>query len=160
MDVILYSNSAPNNKLDKTSNLSNPYTLEDVKFIERGALDILNPSVLARISTDIGDMIHYNYMYIPKLKRYYYINKISAENGLVRFDGKVDVLMSHKKSINKSKQYILRQQEQYVNPYLQDNLLPIRSDHNYIMKPFGEDVFNKSCGRLLLATTGTGGLPI
>ena len=155
MTVKLYKTSAPPNKVDKALTLV--LNIDNAIFKEKGALDILKPSVLLNGVNDIEQVGTFNYCYIAKFSRYYFIDAISTEGGLVRIDCRCDALMSHKADIYKSKQYVLRQEKKYMNPYLLDNLLPIRSDHNYRYYPFGSDVFNKSCGRVILATAGKGG---
>lgn len=158
MNVILYKNSSPPNKVDKT--LSKKNEIEGVRFIEKGTLDILHPSILLQLTNDIKDVSVYNYLYIPKFSRYYFIDSISTEGGLIRIDGRVDPLMSHKKDILASTQYILRQETKNNSPYLDDNMLPISSKHNYKGVVFGRKVADVSCGRIILATTGKGGTPI
>lgn len=160
MHVKLYKNTAPPNKVDKSSNLSNTKEVEGVRFIEKNTLSILNPSVLLDIANDAEDIAKYNYMSIPKFNRYYFIDSMSAEGGLIRIDGRCDVLMSHKDDIYASKQYIMRQETYNNSPYLDDNMLPIRSDHAYVAKPFGSNVDDRSCGRVIMATTGKGGTVI
>ena len=155
MDVVVYKNTSPNNVVDKS--IKKIHTFSGVKFKHEGALDILNPTILVQYSDEVSDFTKFNYVQIAKLNRYYYIVNMSFVGGLCEIQCKCDVLMSHKNSIYASKQYILRQQEKYKNPYLFDDLLPIRSDHNYIMKPFGENVDNRQCGRVILATAGEGG---
>ena len=155
MDVTLYRVTDQPNKVVK--NLKKVKELSDVRFIEKDALDILNPTILFKNTTEIADNSKYNYFKIAKFNRYYFITSITAEGGLVRVTGKCDVLMSHSADILASQQYVLRQESKYKNPYLFDNLLPITSDHNYIGKPFGNPVFKKDCGYVLLATTGIGG---
>ena len=157
MQVHLFKNSAPPNKVDKSLNLSKKEVFENVRFIEKNALDILNPSVLLQFVSDISDIKVYNYMYIPKFSRYYFIDSISTEGGLIRIDGRCDVLMTHKKDILASKQYILRQENKNNSPYLEDGLLPISSQHNYKGVVFGRKVADVTCGRVILATTGNGG---
>ena len=160
MNVILYKNTAPNNKVDKSSNLSKELVVENVRFLEHDSLSVLKPTILLNISDEVSDIMFYNYVYIPKLNRYYYIDSISTEGALFRLDCICDVLYSHKADILASKQYIIRQENKNNSPYLDDNLLPIRSDHNYIAKPFGDDVDDRTCGRIILATTGKGGTVI
>lgn len=160
MNVILYRNSAPPNQIDKSNNLFDSNTVENVRFVENETLDFLHPSVLFNLTNDIETISKFNYMKIPKLNRYYYITKISTSGALIRIDGKCDVLYSHKKDILNSKQYVYRQQTKNNSPYLVDSMLPIRSDHNYICTPFGNDVDDRTCGRIILATTGKGGTPI
>lgn len=163
MQVILYKNSAPPNKVNKSANLSNSEDFHNCIFTQKNALDILHPSVLLDMNIDIGDVRKYNYMYIPKFSRYYFIDSVSTEGGLIRIDGRCDVLMSHKKDILASKQYILRQEKKNNSPYLDDNMLPISSQHNYkgeILKDSNGNerkVADITCGRVILATTGNGG---
>jgi hypothetical protein len=165
MNVKLYKNSAPPNKVDKSSNLSREMTIENVRFTSDGSIDILNPEVIISLSSggnpsDIDSYVIYNYLYIPKFNRYYFIDNITTESGLVIYHCRVDSLMSHKSDILNSTQYVLRQQSKNNSPYLVDNLMPIRADHGYICKPFGNYVDDRSCGRVIMATTGKGGTPI
>jgi len=160
MNIELYKNSAPPNKVNKSGNLSNKTVIEAVRFIEKNSLDILNPSVLIQLTDEVKDASKYNYLYIPKFLRYYFIDSISTEGGLIRIDGRCDVLMSHKSDILKSKQYILRQEKNNNSPYLDDNMLPISSKHNYKGEVFGRKVADVTCGRVILATTGNGGTVI
>ena len=161
MTIALYKNSAPPNKVNKASNLSKKTIFEGMHFVENGALDVLNPSCLIEYTDDIADIVKFNYMYIPKLKRYYFIDSIKSEGGLIRIDGRCDVLMSHKDDILASTQYIIRQEKKNNSPYLEDSLLPISSQHNTKgRKLTGRKVSDVTCGRVILATTGKGGTPI
>lgn len=162
MNIILYKNSAPPNKVNKKGSLDKKTmrTIEDVRFIEKGALDILHPSVLVKLFTDIDDIRSYNYMKIGQFSRYYFIDSISTEGGLIRIDGRCDVLYSHMNDILNSTQYVLRQQHNNTSPYLEDNMLPISSKHWYKVDNFGRKVSDVTCGRVILATSGNGGTPI
>lgn len=164
MDIILYRNVSPPNTVRKKNNngkfistAEQGHLVENVRFVEHGALDILNPELLLQLSDDVEYIASYNYVKIPKFDRFYYIDDISTEGGLFRIKCRVDVLMSHKSDILASKQYIIRQQNRNNSPYLEDNILPIRSDHAYYCKPFGADVDDRTCGRVILSTTGKGG---
>lgn len=161
MNIELFKNTAPPNKVDKSNNLKNRIVVDNVKFIEKGALDILHPSVLIQYTNDIDDVRAFNYMKIGQFSRYYFIDSISTEGGLIRIDGRCDVLHSHKTDILNSKQYVLRQERKNNSPYLEDGLMPISSQHNYIGKQIvGRKVSDTSCGRVILATTGKGGTPV
>lgn len=155
MNVSLYKNSAPPNKINKKSSLTNERTFENVYFTEKGTLDILHPTVLLKVTNDIGDISNYNYMYIGKFSRYYYIESISTEGGLIRITGRVDALMSHRQDILASEQYITRSQS-VQNRYLVDPLLPISSQHKYFVKTFGSPVFDEHCTNVILETIGKG----
>lgn len=166
MHINLYKNSAPPNKVDKTSNLSKKSENIIVRFTRPDSFDILNPTVIISLSdisgveNSLSDIKKYNYMYVSEVSRYYFIDTITTENGLVKITGRCDVLMSHKKDILASKQYILRQEKNNNSPYLDDNMLPISSKHNYKGDVFGRKVADVTCGRVILATTGNGGTVI
>lgn len=156
MDIILYKNKAPNNKVDKSNDLSNSMTIENVRFVDENYLDLKNPSILIKLSDEVSDIAKYNYCRIPKFNRFYYIVTSSTINGLVKIDCASDALMSFSKDIFASTQYVLRNQK-YRSPYLVDNQIPMRSDKDIYQTVFGMNVDNKSCGRVILETTGKGG---
>lgn len=155
MKVTLYWNKSTYNTLDKT--LAGAKSFSNVKFFKPDFLDVSKPEILLQITDSVSDFVKYNYCYIPDLKRYYYIDNISTEGGLVKISCRTDVLMSFKSDIKKSKQYVIRSQSKNPSPYLEDNLLPIKSKHNYISKSFGEYVDDTECGYVILATSGDGG---
>jgi len=157
MNVQFFKTSSPPNKISK--NLTHKVEITDVRFIENGSLDILNPSILINYSADIGDISVFNYLRIPKFNRYYFIESISTEGGLIRIDARCDVLMSHKTDILNSTQYILRS-ETLRSPYLVDNEIPIRSDKKLHQVVFGNNVDDKQCPYIILETTGKGGKPV
>lgn len=154
--VVLYKCTAPKNQVDKSGHLKNAHTFSEVIFTEESALDVRRPSILVKLTTDAGSMSQYNYAYLEVFNRYYYIDKISGENGLVRIDLISDSLMSFKSDIKKSKQYVIRNQK-HRSPYLVDNKIPIRSNKTYIQTPFGVPVDVKNCPYVILETTGKGG---
>ena len=156
MNIKLYKCKSPFNKVNKTNDLSLETIFESVIFFEEDTLSIINPSILLKISNDCEDMAKYNYCYIPKFNRYYWIDNMTAENGLVRINCSCDVLMSFKTDIYASTQYVLRSQLKR-SPYLVDNQIPIRSDKAYVQTVFGDNVDKKDCGRIILETTGKGG---
>lgn len=91
MNIILYHNSSPNNKVDKS--LSSETTLTGNL---RDESNVINPEVLVESSTPLS----FNYVYIPAFHRYYYIRDIVAFRTnlwLLKLD--VDVLMSFKNEI-------------------------------------------------------------
>lgn len=156
MKVTLYKNKSAPNVVDKS--LSNPKDV-NADFFEPDSLNVSKPKIALRFTNDADILKAYNYVYIKELKRYYYIDSVNTEGRIIVYNCRCDVLMSFKSDILSSNQYVLRQETKYHNPYLYDNLLPIRSDHNYSYKEFGVDVFSKSNARVILATTGKGGTP-
>ena len=166
MNVKFYFNKQPFNKVDKGLDKDNPIlTVENVRFLTDGTLNITNPVIEFAPTTNISDWsdivesVRYNYFYIPKFARFYYIENIETKASHVIVTGKCDVLMSFKDDILSSTQYITRS-ESRRSAYLSDSMLPIRSDHRYIMKPFGKYVDDKTCSKILMITTGKGGTTI
>jgi hypothetical protein len=158
MNVTLGRITEPPNQVEKTMKKTPQHTYS-ATFFRDECLDVRNPVIQIKTS-DFTNIVKYNYCYIEDLKRYYYIDDISAENGIAIIKCRVDVLNSFKEDILNSIQYVLRQENINASPYLQDNLLPIRSDHNYIFEPFGDNVDDRTCGRMILATAGKGGTVI
>ena len=158
MDLILYNNKSAPNVLNKK--ITKVREVSGVIFKDKNNLDILHPVIVLNLGDSMTDLVNFNYVYIAGLHRYYYVDDIATVAGLVEVTCRVDVLMSHKKDIKNSTQYVLRQQSRYENPYLMDNLLPITSQHNYISQPFGNAVFDKGCSHVIMATTGKGGNPV
>lgn len=91
---------------------------------------IINPRVELK-----EEPVDYNYCYIQKFNRYYFINNISYNIGLWVLDLKVDVLASFKTNILASSQYVLRSASQF-NTNITDNL--------YTTKASGSNNFFKS----------------
>lgn len=158
MEVVLYKNKSAPNVL--TKNISKVRTVAGVIFKDKNNLDILRPVIVLNLGDSMTHFVDFNYVHIEGLHRYYYVDDIATVAGLVEVTCRVDVLMSHKKDIQNSTQYILRQQSRYENPYLMDNLLPISAKHNYLAAPFGNNVFKKDCSHIIMATTGKGGNPV
>lgn len=156
MDVVFYNVSDPPNKVSKT--LKNKKTFENVRFKNDKALDILNPTIVLNNSEEIADYAIYNYCYIGKFTRYYYIVGMSTSGSLVEFTCKSDPLMSFKGDILGSLQYVSRS-ENIDNRYLVDNLLPISSKHLYTIIPFGDKAYDENCINVILETAGKGGNP-
>lgn len=156
MHVKLYTIYEPPNKVVKT--LHNELEIEGVVFKDNNYLDVVTPKILIKLSDEITDYTCYNYFYIPKFTRYYYITDMSTVGGLVEITGKSDPLMSFKSDILGSEQYLSRS-EKYRNKYIVDTLLPIHSDCRYVVKPFGEPVSYNECNHVILETIGKGGKP-
>lgn len=154
MKVELYKNKSTYNTLDKS--LENKTTF-NATFIKNDFLDVTRPTILIQYTSNISDIVKFNYCHIPDLKRYYYIENISTQGGLIKIECRVDVLMSFKSDIKASKQYIIRSQKRNPSPYLEDNMLPIKSKHSYVSVAFGNEIDNKNCGYVILATAGDGG---
>ena len=91
MEIILYNNKSPKNKIGKT--LTNPNIITGSL---RGETSISNFQILL----NIVDLNPYNYMYIADFGKYYFINDlISVRTGLWLVTASIDVLESYKSEI-------------------------------------------------------------
>ena len=81
---------------------------------------------------------NYNYLYIPSFDRYYYINEVEVVgNYIYRLYCSVDVLMSFYKYILYQSGYVLRNQHEF-NDFLVDDEIPSRRTYNTKIIPFGK----------------------
>lgn len=117
MEIILYKNLSDNVYVEKT--------LEEISTINgsfREDVNILNP-VIVMESVGNVDLLNCNYVYIPELKRYYYVDSISiVRTNIYVFSCHVDVLMSYKDYLLALQGYVERNEKEY-NPDLIDNEL-------------------------------------
>lgn len=117
LDMILYHNNAEQNRLDKTNFLENVSTLNGYL---RDKTSITNPSIII----EMNDFPTFNYVFLPKFNRYYYVtNIISIATNLWQIDMHVDVLMSYRDEILDTECIIERNQYDY-NAFLIDKDLP------------------------------------
>lgn len=92
------------------------------------------------VNYDIDDS--YNYVYIPKLKRYYYITNIQFINkDYTRLILQEDVLMSWKDLIKSQKMQITRY-EFSDQKFITDDRLPLESRYQVTYKPLDDTVNN------------------
>ena len=107
MNITLYKNSSPNNKV--TKNLSNKKNLGDACTLIDDT-SIMQPTIIVGGFKKVSDFRDYNYCYISQFNRYYYISDIVAcTNGYVKISLECDVLMSFKTDILNSTQLVTRQ---------------------------------------------------
>ena len=107
MEVKFYKTKSSNNTIGKY--LENE-TVFDIYFKDR--VDIQQPIV----KLQVDDFIDYNYCYIPKFDRYYFIEDITIERtGIYTLRMRVDVLESFQNDIMNCKAFVT--QKEKVNPY-------------------------------------------
>ena len=117
LDMNLYHNNAERNRVDKTNFLESVSTLNGYL---RDKTSITNPSIIIEMS----EFPTFNYVYIPKFNRYYYVtNILSIATNLWQIDMHVDVLMSYRDEILDTECIIERNQYDY-NAFLVDKDLP------------------------------------
>lgn len=116
VNVSLYNSSAESNVVDKTSYITSAGSLIGTF---RSEVSVTNPS----ITFYFNGVPTFNYVYIQKFSRYYYVTAITnISNNLWRVDLKCDVLMSFKNEILNLYCVISRQEEKYNNNLIDDKL--------------------------------------
>ena len=130
-----------------TKALTNELTFNDC--VARAPLDLLRPSITLAAKNLEG----YNFMYIPELHRYYFINPTISNNGLYSLNARVDVLMSHAALI-RAQSGILARSETVFNTYLSDAMFKSLSYRRVQTILFSGDPFSTSGNGFYLATTG------
>ena len=135
--------------LDKTGGMTKQgQTLTGVHFIDD--TEIVNPTL--KLSDFDEDKV--NYVYIPSLRRYYYVSGVTYSKGYYYVNLHVDVLMSFKDSIKKQTVVADRSASQY-RQYIDDNILKTEQYRGEYMKPFGNQPFNLGTVNFILGVLGS-----
>lgn len=135
LDMNLYHNNAERNRVDKTNFLESVSTLNGYL---RDKTSITNPSIIIEMS----EFPTFNYVYLPKFNRYYYVtNILSIATNLWQIDMHVDVLMSYKDKILLQSAIIERNEYDW-NPYLIDSSLPVSKEPNITVEEVPQSIIN------------------
>ena len=144
MNITFYKNSSEKEKIGKS--LSSGLTLSGNL---RDECSITSPSILVEATS----LVDYNYCYIPKFKRYYFISDIvSVRNNLWRVSLKCDVLESFKSDILNSSCIVNKQQNQSYSNNIDDGSYINRVD-SFIEIANYQNGFNAD-GEFILLTAG------
>ena len=124
MTCTLYTNKQDKATLKKFLSDGRGYTIT----FKDDNIDIINPTII--ISSDISALKDYNYVYLPNLNRYYFINGFSSLLGnRTELSLSVDVLMSWQSDIlNMS--VIANRSTNKGNRQMTDPLLPTLNKTN------------------------------
>lgn len=140
MKVDLYKNTTEENAIEKI--------IVDKKTIEgtlKNTIDITNFSVIFNFFEDWNN---YNYVYIEKLKRYYFVeSKRIVNNSLVEYDLIEDVLMSFKDLIRQQNILLTESEKAFngsKNSYMAENKLTVANSYEM------EDIFNTNKSGVLI----------
>ena len=118
--ITLMNNRDELNKITK-----NPITVMTLTGTLREQTDIVDPEINVEYS---GTLTNVNYMYIPELRRYYFITKIeSVRTGLWRIYGHCDVLKTYAEGILGTECVVARSESRY-NLYLNDAAFKVYSN--------------------------------
>lgn len=140
MKIDLYKNTTEENAIEKI--------ITDKKTIEgtlKTTIDITNFSVIFNFFEEWNN---YNYVYIEKLKRYYFVeSKRIINNSLVEYDLIVDVLMSFKDLIRQQNILLTESETAFngsKNNYTAENKLTVANSYEM------EDLFNTDKSGVLI----------
>ena len=132
MKIDLYKNTTEENAIEKI--------IVDKKTIEgslKTTIDITNFSVIFNFFEDWNN---YNYVYIEKLNRYYFVeSKSIVNNSLIEYDLIEDVLMSFKDLIRQQNILLTESETAFngsKNNYTAENKLTVANSYEM------EDLFN------------------
>ena len=152
MDVKLYKTNSKSITLDKV--LTDEIVYTDTIFYDESALNLSEPNVVIQGIASPDVVSCFNYMYIPQLKRYYYITNIDYLRGhRVAIKGRVDVLKTYAADIKNSTQLVVRQ-EHKKNMLLNDGTYPIKKKTQIVVENFGESFTENN--NFILTTVGGG----
>ena len=129
MTAILYNNVSDSREINK--NLTELSTINITLYLDT---NVATP--VFKVKNFINNA---NYMYVPDLHRYYYINNYTLSNQCVYLHCSVDVLVTYKTEILNSECLISRSENDY-NDNIVDTLAPITENTVYTVKNFGENV--------------------
>lgn len=135
MTIKTYRFTGDSRKVDKTLTSVESYSNAEIV----GEMSILNPSISLQLDS-FTDTINFNYIKIPELNRYYYVEDYTIrQDGFVQIQCRVDVLKTFADDILDSTQYVDRQQ--HLCTYrLPDGLYNIKSNRNLTIKNFGTQI--------------------
>lgn len=140
MKIDLYKNTTEENAIEKI--------IVDKKTIEgtlKTTIDITDFSVIFNFFEDWNN---YNYVYIEKLKRYYFVeSKRIINNSLVEYDLIEDVLMSFKDLIRQQNILLTESETAFngsKNNYIAENKLTVANSYEM------EDLFNTNKSGVLI----------
>ena len=145
--IKLYVNKSSNNTV--TKELTNE---TEIEIVFKKDTMIENPVILFRKTESVETTIHdFNYCYIPKFDRYYYIESRESMNATTwKLSCRVDVLMSFKTEIKKLK-CIVERSNKYFNTYITDDSYTVQNRTRVQTKAFPSGFGNDS---LLLIVAG------
>ena len=136
-NINLYQNSAEVNRVDKTDYITAVGTLSGAL---REECSIVSPSITFKQES----VPTFNYVYIEKFGRYYFVTGItSVAKDLWRMSLSCDVLMTWKDNIRALTAIIARQENSY-NPLLLDSNLPAQANQNITVAEFQGSGFTTS----------------
>ena len=141
VSVTFYKNNSDYNCVNKSLTSITSATLS-----VKDDLDLINPSFLIE---GLNSSLPSDGLYMEMQGRYYFCKYTCLPGNLLKIDGHVDVLMSHKAGI-KSNSAIIARNASNINPYIKDNEQVVTSYNTVHTLPFSGS-FSKTLNYYLLA---------
>lgn len=122
----------------------------DVEFKEDTS--ITDPTFILRTQSKV---LEGNYIYVPNLNRYYYINDYVVSHQRIYINCHVDVLMSYRNEIKQENVIVKRQQKDY-NLFIPDEKQKFYNTNATVVKEFPENHFTMNNAQFILVMNGIG----
>ena len=133
MTAILYNNVSDNREINK--NITEIASIDLTLYLDT---NVLNPVFKLKTFNNNG-----NYLYVPSLNRYYYINNYTLSNQCVYLHCSVDVLMSFKNQILNNT-YLIKRNEFLKDNRLVDNEIPVSCKKQIVTQAVSDDFISQS----------------
>lgn len=141
VSVTFYKNNSDYNCVNKSLT-----TITTASLVVKDDLDMINPSFLIE---GLNASLPSDGLYMEMEGRYYFCKYTCLPGNLLKINGHVDVLMSHRSGI-KSNSAILARNANNINPYIKDNQQVVTSYNTVHTLPFSSG-FSKTLNYYLLA---------
>ena len=149
MDIVTYTSTNDNNYINKK--LTNSATISNVTL--KNSTDYVNPNLLIQ-----SDSISFNYVYIEKFGRYYFVREITAmKNNIWSVQLHVDVLMSFRSQIKNVRAITKRQEYLCNNDLIDDRMKLLNYPAIQTNLTFPNGFLDASSGDLQYVMITTGG---
>lgn len=123
MDATLYYNKSDKRYMNKVLEAITYDGSDHIDIEFKEDTSITNPTFILRTQSKV---LTANYIYVPDLNRYYYINDYTVSHQRIYINCHVDVLMSFKNEI-KNQNVIVKRNEKLFNMYLDDNQYKVQN---------------------------------
>ena len=123
MDAYLYFNKSDKRYMNKTLEAITYDGSDHIDIEMKEDTSIEDPTFILRTQSKV---LTGNYIYVPNLNRYYYINDYTLSHQRIYINCHVDVLMSFKKEI-KQQNVIVARNTYLFNMYLDDHKYKVQN---------------------------------
>lgn len=132
MECIFYTCNDDIDKLNKT--LENPINAQ---------CNIINDTtILSPVIVVDSSYINKNYVFIPSLNRYYFVDNITISNNMVIMNLTIDCIYTYRDIINNTECFINRVEDYHTSDLI-DNLISVDSSNYIDCKKVSDEIITK-----------------